>query len=113
MNASPSLPPRRAAVAAPRRPPVPLAVWIVLAVVAFHALAFWVLADKHFLPKTRYVPPPPPPVNFGARRQTSVDPRTGEVTTVSEYVVSTRLASPTPQGGQKAEAQRRDAEHPE
>ena len=76
---------------------MPLAVWIVLAVVACHALAFWVLADKHFLPKTRYVPPLPP-ANFGARQQTSVDPRTGEVTTESEYVVSTHLASPTPKG---------------
>ena len=93
MNASPSPP--------PRRPAVPLAVWIVLAVVAFHALAFWVLADKHFLPKTRYIPPLPP-ANFGARQQTRVDPRTGEVTTESEYVVSTRLASPTPQGSQPA-----------
>ena len=97
MNASPAVP--------PRRPRVPLAVWIVLAVVAFHALAFWMLADKHFLPKTRYIPPPPP-ANFGARQQTSVDPRTGEVTTESEYVVSTHLASPTPQGGQKVEGKR-------
>ena len=104
MNGSPSLPLHRAA-AALRRPRVPLAVWIVLAVVAFHALAFWVLADKHFLPRTRYIPPPPP-ANFGARQQTSVDPRTSEVTTESEYVVSTRLASPTPEGRQKAEDRR-------
>ena len=95
MNGSPGSP--------PRRPRVPLAVWIVLAVVAFHALAFWMLADKHFLPKTRYIAPLPP-ANFGARQQTSVDPRTGEVTTESEYVVSTRLASPTP--AEKAEGRR-------
>ena len=93
MNGSPASPPGRAA--APRGARVPAAVWIVLTVVVFHALAFWVLADKHFLPKTRYIPPLPP-ANFGARQQTSVDPRTGEVTTETEYVVSTRLASPMP-----------------
>ena len=58
-------------------------------------MAFWVLADKHFLPKTPYIPPPPP-ANFGARQQTRIDPESGEVTTESEYVVSTHLASPAP-----------------
>ena len=96
---------RLARAVAPRRSQVPLAVWIVLAVVAFHALAFWVLADKHFLPKIRYIPPLPP-ANFGARQQIRVDPRTGEVTTESEYVVSTHLASPTPEGRQKAARER-------
>ena len=45
---------------------VPLPVWIIGAVVAVHALAFWLLEDKHFLPKARYLPPPTPAVNFAA-----------------------------------------------
>lgn len=74
---------------------VPVAVWVVLGVVAAHLLFFWVVADKHFLPKTRYIAPAPTP-NFGARRSTSVDPQTGEVTTHEEFVVSTRLVKPPP-----------------
>ena len=74
---------------------VPLAVWIVVGVVVVHLLFFWVVSDKHFLPKTRYVPPAPTP-NFGARRSTTVDPQTGEITTRSEFVVSTKLATPPP-----------------
>ena len=96
MSPVPATPVRRPSPAL-RRARVPLAVWIVLAVVAFHALAFWVLADKHFLPKARYIPPVPP-TNFGARQQTMVDPQTGEVTTETDYVVSTHLASPAPKG---------------
>ena len=83
------------------RPPVPflrrvpLAVWIVLAVVAFHVAFFLLVADKGYLPETRHIPPAPTP-NFGSRRSTVVDPRTGEVTTETEYVISTRLATPPP-----------------
>ena len=75
---------------------VPLPVWVVGAVVAVHALAFWLLADKHFLPKTRYLPPPTPAVNFAAGDRSSVDPQTGETTTERQFTVSTRLATPPP-----------------
>ncbi len=49
------------------------------------------LADKHFLPKARYLPPPTPAVNFGAAGRSSVDPQTGEITTERQFTVSTRL----------------------
>ena len=42
-----------------------------------------------------YSPPPSPP-NFGARTTTTIDPRTGETTTETLFVVSTQLATPTP-----------------
>ncbi len=74
---------------------VPLAVWIGLAVVAVHALFFWAVSDKQFLPKARYVPPPPTP-NFGAGERRSVDPQTGETTTERQFQVSTLLATPKP-----------------
>lgn len=74
---------------------VPLAVWIVLAVVAIHVVFFWAVSDKHFLPRTRYVPPAPTP-NFGTGETRSVDPRTGETTTERQFQVSTRLATPKP-----------------
>ncbi len=80
---------------APPRRRVPLAVWIVLAVVAFHLVFFWVVSNKHFLPKARYVAPAPTP-NFGARQTVSTDPQTGEVTTRRDFVVSTTLATPRP-----------------
>lgn len=89
------------AKASPAQPPatrprkVPLAVWIALGVVGFHAVLFWLVADKRYLPKARHVPPPPP-VNFGGGQQRTVDPRTGVVTTETFYVVSTKLASPAP-----------------
>ncbi len=73
---------------------VPLPVWVIGAVVAVHALAFWLLADKHFLPKARYLPPPTPAVNFAAGDRSSVDPQTGETTTERQFTVSTRLATP-------------------
>ncbi len=73
---------------------VPLPVWIIGAVVGVHALAFWLLADKHFLPKARYLPPPTPAVNFAAGDRSSVDPQTGEMTTERQFTVSTRLATP-------------------
>ncbi len=74
---------------------VPWLVWIILGVAAVHALAFWWLADKRFLPKAPYVPPPTPAVNFGAAtRRSGVDPRTGEITTEQDFTVSTHLATP-------------------
>ena len=72
---------------------VPLAVWIVLGVVAVHVLLFWAVSDKHFLPKARYVPPAPTP-NFGTGEHRSVDPQTGEATTERQFQVSTVLATP-------------------
>ena len=74
---------------------VPLTVWVIGGVVAVHVLFFWWAADKHFLPKARYVPPPLVP-NFAARRSVTVDPQTGEATTREDFVVSTRLATPRP-----------------
>ena len=74
---------------------VPLAVWVVGGVFVVHALFFWWVADKHFLPRTRYIPPPPTP-NFAARHTVTVDPQTGETTTRSDFVVSTTLATPVP-----------------
>lgn len=84
-----------------RRFRVPLAVWIILAVVGAHLAFFWAVSDKHFLPRTRYVPPPPTP-NFGARRTESVDPQTGERTTRTDFVVSTQLATPLPSPARRA-----------
>ena len=72
---------------------VPLPVWIVAGVVALHLLFFWLVADKHYLPKARYIPPVPTP-NFAARRTTTVDPQTGEVTMRSDFVISTKFATP-------------------
>ena len=80
---------------APRARRIPLAAWVILAVVAAHLIFFWVVADKHFLPKTRHVPPAPP-VNFAARADTSTDPATGETITEQQFVVSTHLATPPP-----------------
>ncbi len=74
---------------------VPLAVWIVLGVVAIHVLFFWAVSDKRFLPKARYVPPPPTP-NFGAAERRSVDAQSGETTTERQFQVSTQLATPKP-----------------
>ncbi len=74
---------------------VPLAGWIVLAVVAAHALFFWAVSDKGFLPEARYVPPPPTP-NFGAGERRNVDPQTGQATTERQFQVSTQLATPKP-----------------
>ena len=70
---------------------VPRPVWIALAVAALHLLLLWAVADKHYLPEARYVPPAPTP-NFGARSTVLVDPRTGGTTTRTDFVVSTRLA---------------------
>ena len=80
---------------------MPLAVWVAGVVVAGHVLFFWMVADKHFLPKTRYVTPPPPP-NFAARRTVTTAPQTGEVTTRNDFVVSTTLATPRPTKQPKA-----------
>ena len=73
---------------------VPLSVWIIGAVVAVHALAFWLLADKHFLPKTRYLPPPTPAVNFAAGDRSSIDPQTGELRRPSGNSRSARVWPP-------------------
>lgn len=56
-----------------------------------HLGAFWLLADKHFLPKALQVPRRPP-ANFAAGERTlAVDPVTGEKVTRRDFVVSTRL----------------------
>ncbi len=77
-----------------------MAVWIVLGVVGVHLLFFWAVSNRHFLPKTRYVPPAPTP-NFGSRQTVTVDPQTGERTVKSEFVVSTKLVTPVPQATAK------------
>lgn len=74
---------------------LPLAVWIILGVAAAHALFFWAVADKHFLPRTAYLPPPPP-VNFAAREHVSLEPSTGQTVTERQFVVSTHLSGPLP-----------------
>ena len=74
---------------------VPLAAWVVGGVVAVHVLFFWWAADKHFLPKARFMPPLPTP-NFAAGRSVTTNPQTGEVTTREDFVVSTTLATPVP-----------------
>lgn len=81
---------------APRKGRMPLAVWIIVGVMILHAIVFWVVSDKRFLPKTRYLPPPTPAVNFGAAGGSSVDPQTGETTAEQEFTVSTRLVTPPP-----------------
>ena len=88
--------------AALRQPPrwwqrVPVAGWVIAVVVAGHGLFFWLVEDVPFMPKTRPYSPPPPPANCGARRTTVVDPQTGETTTETLFVVSTQLATPTPE----------------
>ena len=74
---------------------VPLLAWIALGVVGAHLLVFWMLADKHYLPKVRYLPPEQPPT-FELRRQAGLDARTGEPVNRSDFTVSTRLATPPP-----------------
>lgn len=70
---------------------VPLVAWVILGVVAVHVGAFWLLADKHFLPKVRRVPATPP-ADFAAQHRTKVvDPASSETVTESDYVVSTQL----------------------
>ena len=85
-----------------RRPPrwwqrVPVAGWVIAAVAVGHGLFFWLVEDAHFMPKTGPYSPPPLPPNFGARRTATVDPQTGETTTETLFVVSTQLATPTPE----------------
>jgi hypothetical protein len=87
----------RAATARPANRPgvrVPLAVWIGAGVVAAHALFFWLVWDKHFLPKVPPAPPTPPPVNFGVRETQSRDPQTGETLVERDFSISTHLATP-------------------
>jgi hypothetical protein len=73
---------------------IPLAVWIGVGVVGAHALFFWAVWNKHFLPKVPPPPPPTPPVNFAARETQSVDPRTGATVVERDFTVSTQLATP-------------------
>ncbi len=69
---------------------MPLIAWVVTGVAAVHLAAFWFLAGKHFLPKVQHVPPPS--ANFASGKRTlRVDPVTGEKTTETDFVVSTRL----------------------
>ena len=80
---------------------VPVAAWVIAAVAAGHALFFWLVEDKHFMPPVGPYSPPPSPPTFGSRQTTTVDPETGEKTTETLFVVSTQLATPTPTGKQK------------
>lgn len=75
---------------------MPVAAWVIVAVVLGHGLFFWLVAGDHFMPPVGPYSPPPSPPNFGARTQTTVDPQTGETTTETLFVVSTQLATPTP-----------------
>ena len=75
---------------------VPVAAWVIAAVALGHGLFFWLVEDKHFMPPVGPYSPPPSPANFGSRTNTTVDPRTGETTTETLFVVSTQLATPTP-----------------
>lgn len=60
---------------------------IAVAVLAAHALFFWLVADAPALPKTPYVPP----ANFGSYTQEITDPQTGEKSVYREFTVSTKL----------------------
>ena len=75
---------------------MPIAAWVIAAVAVGHGLFFWLVEDAHFMPKVGPYSPPPSPPNFGARREAIVDPQTGETTTETLFVVSTQLATPTP-----------------
>jgi hypothetical protein len=73
---------------------VPTVVWVAVGVVVVHALFFWLVWDKHFLPR---VPPPPlgpPPVNFQVRDKPGVDPQTGRPVLERDFTISTQLATP-------------------
>ncbi len=80
---------------------MPVAGWVIAAVAVGHGLFFWLVQDAQFMPKTGPYSPPPSPTNFGARRTTAVDPQTGETTTGTLFVVSTQLATPTPEAKAK------------
>ena len=67
-----------------------LIVGIVVAVVAAHALVFWMVAGTNPLPKTKLIAPP----NFFAREAHGVDAETGHPITYREFQVSTKLAYP-------------------
>ena len=60
---------------------------LVLAVVAVHLCAFWLVCDMHILPKRTVIPPP----NFSAQAASTIIPATGDKITVHEYTVSTKL----------------------
>ncbi len=80
---------------------VPVVGWVVAVVALGHGLFFWLVANDHFTPPVGPYSPPPPPPNFGARTTKVVDPRTGETSTETLFVVSTQLATPTPTPGPK------------
>ena len=71
-----------------------MAIWIAPCVIGAHALFFWAVWDKHFLPKVPPPPATPPPVNFAARQTESTDPRTGQTVVEHDFTISTRLATP-------------------
>jgi hypothetical protein len=75
---------------------VPLAVWICVAVVAAHGLFFWLVWNKHFLPKVPPAPVAPTPANFTVLETRRVDPRTGATVIERQFTLSTSLASPPP-----------------
>ena len=75
---------------------VNLAIWIVPCVIAAHALFFWAVWDKHYLPKVPPPPATPPRPNFVERRTERVDPRTGAVVIEHDFTISTHLATPVP-----------------
>ena len=60
---------------------------IAVAVMAAHALIFWLVAGARVLPNTPHVPPP----NFGSRSAEITDPQTGEKMVYREFTVSTKL----------------------
>ena len=80
---------------------VPVAAWVIVVVAVGHGLFFWLVEDAHFMPRVGPYSSPPSPPNFGARKETVVDPQTGETRTETLFVVSTELATPTPDAKQK------------
>ena len=63
---------------------------IVIAVVAAHAVVFWMVAGTNPLPKTKFVALP----NFSAKEVYGKDAETGDPIVYREFQVSTKLAYP-------------------
>jgi hypothetical protein len=78
---------------------VPLIVWLALGVIGAHALFFWLVWDKHFLPRVPPPPPGPPPVNFQVRDKQIVDPQSGQPVVERDFTISTNLATPPAAAG--------------